>query len=774
MHRRRFIVWVSVIGLFMSTSGCVADGDSPSKATGTSVETSTPSVTPTTPPTTVAVTTTTAPRVATLTASPIPDGTDVLEAHHISAVLGSGLNGPTSLMVGASASKPGEAMRAAAWTTTDAIQWAAASLDDSAAAESTADAVTAIDGLTVIAGSAVIAGSSRVLLWTSVDGAVFGAPEVLIADRPGVAEAAVFVGSDVLVAARVDVGGTTALVIARRSADGVVSISDVAADAPVSDIVGMAARENTVVITGSLKTAEATRPVVWTSTDAGRTFTQLDPTAGVHGSFGIPSVTPNGFVMPAVSPAQDNLDVVSSVDGITWGNAPVAVSETEGVETTSLFLNQPRNLVGYGDGFAVGTVDFQSHVVFTDGKGAGSQTLLPFEWSYEIVDQPVLVFVAADTLMAVTNSGAGVRLAQYADDRWTTVSVAGMAARLRPLPSKVRLGSISTGPTADVTVYPEVTSDGGRYSWGEGQTLSTRVASAEWQIDTSAPAGMRDFRVFSDGANDFGIGFARSGASLDTDYQSTLWRRQADGGWGDSQLTVAGAIADVARREEGWLLVGSMFGVGDAPDRAPLMKRGDGMTWTDVAVTGMPVNAGLSMIVGGPGGPQVVLGYQPNPVFRAAPLRTIVLGVQPDASWAPIDMPEGPIGPVVAHTTLNGALLLLASEGREYLLYRSSDGRTFTVEPVALPEGPAATVSGLVVVDGRLIATGSVASGMTTQLAMWTLDGSAWTRVVIENPPIAYDLTVDDAIVESDGTLLVGGIFHRQATAWSIDTTAIG
>jgi hypothetical protein len=137
-------------------------------------------------------------------------------------------------------------------------------------------------------------------------------------------------------------------------------------------------------------------------------------------------------------------------------------------------------------------------------------------------------------------------------------------------------------------------------------------------------------------------------------------------------------------------------------------------------------------------------------------------------------MPEGPIGPVVADTTFNGALLLLASKAAEYQLYRSSDGRTFNVEPVALPEGPASSVSGLVVVDGRLIATGSVASGMTTQLAMWTLDGAVWTRVVIENPPLGYDLTINDAIVESDGTLLVGGIFHRQATAWSIDTTAIG
>lgn len=338
----------------------------------------------------------------------------------------------------------------------------------------------------------------------------------------------------------------------------------------------------------------------------------------------------------------------------------------------------------------------------------------------------------------------------------------------------MRLRSISTGQTAEVTVYPEVTSDGGSYAWGEGQTLSTQVGPAEWQIDVSAPASMREFTVFSDGATDFGVGLARSGASLDTGYQSTLWRRQPDGGWGDPQLTVAGAIADVARRGDGWLLVGSMFGVGEAPDRAPIVKTGDGTTWTDVPVTGMPANAGLSRVVGGPGGPQVVLGFQPNPVFRAGPLRTIVLGVQPDASWAPIDMPDGPIGRVVAHTMLNGVLLLLASEGSEYLLYRSSDGLTFTVEPVALPEGLAATVSGLVAVDGRLIATGAVVTGMATQLAMWTLDGAAWTRVVIDNPPIAYDLTVDDAIVESDGTLLVGGIFHRQATAWSIDTTAIG
>jgi hypothetical protein len=655
--------------------------------------------------------------VATLTASLIPDGADVLEGHHVNAVLGSGLNGPMSLMVGRAAQRPGEAMRAAAWATTDAVQWAAVSLDDSAATESTADAVAAIEGLTVIVGSAIVAGSSRALLWTSADGAAFGAPEVLIADRSAVAEAAAFIGSEVLVAASVDAGDTTALVVARRTAEGAVSVVDVTSDASVSDIMGMAARDNTVVITGSLKTAEATRPVLWTSTDGGTTFSQLDPTAGVHGSFGIPSVTPADFVMPAVSPAQDHLDVVSSVDGITWGTSPVALSETEGVEKSSLYRNQPRNLVGYGDGFAIGAVDFQSHVVFTDGQGAGSETLLPFDSTFEIVDEPVLVFVAADNLMAVTNGGAGVRLAQFTDDRWTTVSVEGMAPRLRPLPTGVRLRSISTGPSAEVTFFPEVTSVPGGYSWGDGQTLSTRSGSAAWQIDTGTPPTGDDFTVFSDGVTDFGVGFGRSGASREAGYQSTLWRRQPDGAWADPQLIVAGGITDITRRGAGWMLVGSMFGVGEAPDDVPLLRTGDGSTWTDVPVAGMPVNAGLSTVVGDPDGPQVVLGYQPNPVPRAAPRRTIVLGLQPDGSWAPIEMPQGPIGHVVAGATLNTALVLLVSDGEEYRLYRSSDGLTFTVEPVALPEGRATSVSGLVAVDGRLIATGTVDSGMTTQLA---------------------------------------------------------
>jgi hypothetical protein len=157
--------------------------------------------------------------------------------------------------------------------------------------------------------------------------------------------------------------------------------------------------------------------------------------------------------------------------------------------------------------------------------------------------------------------------------------------------------------------------------------------------------------------------------------------------------------ADVAATTDGWLLVGAILRPGRI-DRDPLAwTSADGRTWRRVAV---PADAEaydelqrVAVIDGGP----VALGLR-GPAFG-------VWRVEGDAwrSVGAFGATGGPAGTVRTVAAVEGRLLAVVSEGREFQLWSSADrGSTWrrVVAPAAAPAGAGRAVS-VAGTDGRVL-----------------------------------------------------------------------
>ena len=244
------------------------------------------------------------------------------------------------------------------------------------------------------------------------------------------------------------------------------------------------------------------------------------------------------------------------------------------------------------------------------------------------------------------------------------------------------------------------------------------------------------------GATEVAVGSASRGCALWVSVDGgSSWRRAALPSAAARQAT-AGQLAGVAHGPSGWLAVGGAAAGPAAALRPAVIGSADGRTWT-VAGTGAAfagpgriVTAGVSA---GPGG-YVIVGTESagSRTVAAAWYAPGLTGWRRAADAGPGAL-DGPGNRAMNAVTATGrGFVAVGVAGDRPAVWRSSDGRAWTLATLALPPGAASAAFDYVAANGGVVAavgTEVTTAGQRRPFAAVSTDaGADWTAAPLPLP----------------------------------------
>jgi hypothetical protein len=421
-----------------------------------------------------------------------------------------------------------------------------------------------------------------------------------------------------------------------------------------------------------------------------------------------------------------------------------------------------------------------SSVATVDRNGVGVMAETYHDAGIEVYLSSPYLIDRGESLVAVANGASIFKLSSSAgQDGWFLVSLSNGLEKSGETVSYTDLALTASGLTARVTSFPFVTPyRDGRTQWqtrgawnglaDDGTFVPLDEAAVPADVFSVVSDGTTDLAVqLMDDPGDDSLGGAIAGMGLRS--------RTVGQPWTEPTLVLSGPggdyIDDVVSNNGRWIMAGrSVASNADGVyTRTPVLQEGDGVTFGDVTIEGLTDQATLTNLIAASMGPVVATGTR----YMGQDSFPLVVGRRADGTWA-----VGELGATSEPTLLGGAstgsqAVLLGREGDARLLYRSTDGTTFTRTELLLPNATTAYPSEVVAVGSRLVLAGTVAVAGVSRPAVWTADdGVHWVEVPLSGADSSTELKIDDALAVDSDTLAIGGVVRRQAVVWTLDLPA--
>ncbi len=720
--------------------------------------------TTTTAETTTTTTTTAAPRLVTITETPVEIGLDpdpIRKANNLDL-----LDPNTALIVGDMAAARGTAPNATVWTTSDGRRFAETPLEQDR--ESTANAA-AIDGANVAVVGVVREGDvNRSVVWRSADGGTSFADAEYVGDGPGLGATAVFFDGELIVVSWAVAEDGRKLVAVKPDQVGNNPV-DLPSPGRNPWVSGAAVVDSTVVISGSVEVDGATRGALWTSSDAGDSFTFVDDASVAESlRIGAPQVGVDGLVAMASRPDNGESVLLTTANGQNWREIPLAL-EGQGANRTAVNAGA-RPIVPFGDFFAVGFVDQISGVAIVDGAGSGTFGFAPYNSTqYFFSPRPI---VLDDTLFVMASTPTGFRFSERSiRGAWTTRGGPSDTAE-GPDANALTFIDTSEGLVLAATSWPEVSGQpGGAITW---RGITDYVVDDNGWVTTSEIPESR--LVVSDGSTDLSIDYVEDPADDDLPGPrsgTAVQLRVAGDAWGEAEIVLSGPggdyLFDAVGVDGGFVAVGGQrvrSATGENTKNVVVMELVDG-EWRQIEL-GLDLGdrAELFTVAASADGDVLATGE----IFRDGAFGPLLIRRPAGGSWEQVELlttdPDVEIREVIE---TDAGLEVITNELASWYRYTPAEDGTYQRTAIRLPSPGFDFLSSVVALDDRLVVIGTHWEVGFGRLALWELtDEGTAVALEIDRTITSTDLSLNDAVV-ADGTLMVGGVRDHQHLVWTVD-----
>lgn len=776
--------------LVAAVVACSGGGDAapPASAPTTTTAVSTAATTTAAATTAAAATTTpTAAPVATAPPAPVPPPIAAERTALDSAPPGGSAsagallapaNGRGFLLVGTTQADVGGPSTAAMWESLDGVAWTA--LDQPAvpdAAESGAGSAVWVGAALAVGGSITSAdGVRRPAVWWAPDGVTFTSTEDPFG-APGFLSALAASDAGLVAVGSRYVEGRREPAVAVRDPSGTWRPGALPPGTERATVAGVAAREGTVVLTGSLPAGPRTDASAWVSVDGGASFVGADAssfTGSIDTTLGDVARSPEGFVAVACAadPTGDVTALARSADGTSWSRADIDAVAADGerfpnVESlcTSLSIAGERVLIG--------TFDLGAVVLDLDLQGRGRAIRGPRGAEQQSVETP-LAAEGPDGLVVVGREARGLSAGRESDGVVPAEAVGLPTGMARAIGLDLTLAGEQLLSRTDIypVVVPEI---GDTYRWETQPRWLVSTDGTSW-IGAGPDVPSEASGVVAGEGVDVAWGSVNDPADDELGGPlggSALWRRTTGDRWRYLGLVAGGpggeAVTDIALVAAGFVAVGYASirdpSTGQYTTLPLALASADGQEWGVEDPPSPGSRASLWQACPLPSGDVLGIGSAtvdgsalPYVVRRAA-----------DGTWSPTDpaaLPAGVLGFSDCVVVGDATVLVTELEGRP-LIVRTVDGVTWSASGLDerfLGSG----FSALATTGSMLVAAGSVDAGGSNDAAVWTsADGVSWTRIDATGLGGPGEQVADDVEVVGDG-LIVSGRDRGAPVVWRL------